>query len=62
MKEFNERYAALCVYLVCLQQKAEAGQHVEPEEYTRLMTECNDAQNYVILGDPAVKMRADELQ
>lgn len=62
MKEFNERFAALCVYLVCLQQKMEAGEHIEPEEYTQLLTECNDAQNYVILGDPAVKLRVDQLQ
>lgn len=62
MKEFNERYAALCVYLVCVQQKAEAGQHMEPEEYAKLLTECNDAKNYIILGDPAVKLRVAELQ
>ncbi len=62
MKEFKDRYAALCVYLVCVQQKMEAGQHMYPEEYHRLLTECNDAQNYVILGDPAVKLRVDELQ
>ncbi len=62
MKEFKDRYAALCVYLVCVQQKLEAGQHMEPEEYARLVTECSDAQNYVILGDPAVKLRIGELQ
>ena len=61
-KEFKERYAALCVYLVCMQQKQEAGQHVEPEEHAQLLTECNDAQNYVVLGDPAVKLRVDEPQ
>ncbi len=61
MKEFNERYAALCVYVVCMQQKMEAGEHVEPEEYAQLLTECSDAQNYVILGDPAVSLRVDAL-
>jgi len=62
MKEFNERAAALCVYLVCVQQKGEAGQHMEPAEYQQLLTECSDAQNYIILGDPAVKIRIDELE
>ena len=62
IQEFNERYAALCVYLVCMQHKVEAGEHVEPEEQARLMTECSDAQNYVVLGDPAVKLRVHDLQ
>jgi hypothetical protein len=62
MKEFKERYAALCVYLVCAQEKAEGGLHMEPDEYATLLTECNDAQNYVIVGDPAVKLRVDQLR
>jgi hypothetical protein len=39
----------------------EAGEHIDAEAYAEILTECEDAQNYIILGDPAVSLRVAEL-
>ena len=62
IREFRDRYATLCVYAMCVNQKAEAGEHIDAEAYAQILTECEDAQNYIILGDPAVSLRVTELQ
>jgi hypothetical protein len=61
IREFRDRYATLCVYAMCVQQKMEAGEHIDAEAYAEILTECEDAQNYIILGDPAVSLRVAEL-
>ena len=62
IREFRDRYATLCVYAMCVNQKIEAGEHIDAEAYAQILTECEDAQNYIILGDPAVALRIADLQ
>jgi Peptidase family C25 len=59
MKDFNEKYAALSTSLTGLVESIERSGKIVPDaELARLWTERNDAQNYVVLGDPAVRVRA----
>ena len=58
MKDFNERYAALSTSLSDLLERIGFSGLVVPDtELARLWTERNDAQNYVVLGDPAAAAR-----
>ena len=58
LKDFNERYAALSTSLSDLLERIGFSGLVVPDtELARLWTERNDAQNYVVLGDPAAAAR-----
>ncbi len=60
MKDFNERYAALSTSMSdILERVGFAGFVVSDAELARLWTQRNDAQNYVVLGDPAAAVRTD---
>jgi hypothetical protein len=57
MKDFNEKYAALSNSMLQVLDEIERGGKVVPDaELARLWTERNDAQNYVVLGDPASRL------
>jgi hypothetical protein len=57
-KDFNERYAALSASLSdVLERIGFAGLVVADDELARLWTERNDAQNYIVLGDPAATVK-----
>jgi hypothetical protein len=57
LKDLNERYATLSTGLAAtLESIDRAGKIVPDDTLARLWTERNDAQNYVLLGDPAVKL------
>lgn len=60
-KDFNERYAVLSVDLSSLLEEIGNGAQVPDQELAQAWIERNDAQNYVILGDPAVRLRAEAL-
>jgi hypothetical protein len=57
MKDFNERYAALSAGLSDVLSDISNGRTVPDADLARLWTERNDAQNYILLGDPAVTSR-----
>ena len=57
MKDFNERYAALSANLADILEDIGHGRVVPDADLARLWTERNDAQNYILLGDPAVTSR-----
>src|SRR5205823_5562176 len=57
MTDFNERYAALSTDLANLQWQVSVGATIPDEELVPRWIERNDAQNYVVLGDPAVALR-----
>lgn len=61
MKDFNERYAALATSLSSLLEEASFGATVSDFELVSSWAERNDAEGYVVLGDPAVQMRVDDL-
>lgn len=57
MKDFDERYAALSASIASVLESIGFGRIVPDAELARLWTERNDAQSYVVLGDPAATLR-----
>jgi hypothetical protein len=61
MKDFNERYAALSTSLIGLLEDISFGAQISDQELATNWIERNDAEGYVIIGDPAVKLRVKDL-
>lgn len=61
MKDFNERYAALSTNLSDLQEKMGFGLQVPDAVLASTWIERNDAEGYVVLGDPAVRLRVKDM-
>ncbi|MEJ2735089.1 MAG: hypothetical protein P8189_16245 [Anaerolineae bacterium] len=60
-KDFNERYAALSTNLSGLLEEISFGAQIGDDELARTWTERNDAQNYAVVGDPAVRLRVGDM-
>jgi len=60
-RNFSERYAVLSSELLSILDETSPGPKPPPQEIAATWAERNDAQNYVLLGDPAVRLRADLL-
>ncbi|MBN9519825.1 hypothetical protein J0H58_15090 [bacterium] len=60
-KSFSERYAVLSAELLGFFDDSTAVVKPAAAELAACWTERNDAQNYVLLGDPAVRLRPDLL-
>lgn len=56
MEVFNQRYAELATRLTQALDGERYGRGVDPRELIRLWTAHNDARNYVVVGDPAVRV------
>jgi hypothetical protein len=61
MKDFNERYASLSTTLAGMLEDIEFGAAVDGEQLVRAWVERNDAEGYLLIGDPAVAIRRDVL-
>ncbi len=61
MKDFNERYATLSTSLANLLEQVSFGAQVPDLDLVTAWTERNDAEGYVVLGDPAVRLRPETL-
>jgi len=57
MKDFGERHGALSAHLSDVLQDLHHGRAVPDGRIAALWTERSDAQNYILLGDPAVTSR-----
>jgi len=57
MKDFNEKYAALSANVSTVLEQVGNGKQIPDAELAQLWTERNDAQNYVVLGDPAAAVK-----
>jgi hypothetical protein len=61
VQEFNDKCAVASVSLTNLLAHASAGQAVDDVQLLTTWAERNDAEGYVVVGDPAVRLRADKL-
>jgi hypothetical protein len=63
MTDFNQRYAVLAAELLANQDNTKSDAHIEDtEEMVWKWIECADAQNFVVLGDPAAHVRVNDLR
>jgi hypothetical protein len=62
VKDFNEKYASLTVTLTGLLQQAGFGIKIPDAVLVSKWVERNDAEGYVVMGDPAVSLRVDDLK
>ena len=60
-KNFSERYAVLSTALASALDENSKEAKLPPQEVAATWVERNDAQNYVLLGDPAARLRTDLL-
>ncbi len=56
MEDFNARYADLSTEVADRIERLKLGESVRPDELAWLWTAASDARNYVVLGDPAVRL------
>jgi len=61
VKDFNERFAALSTNLSDLQDKINLTYRIPESTLVSTWLERNDAEGYVVLGDPAVRLRVKDL-
>ena len=61
MRDFNERYASLSTGLASMLEEAGYGRPVSSFELASAWIGRNDAEGYVVLGDPAIKLRVGDL-
>jgi hypothetical protein len=57
MKDFNEKYAQLSANISHILEQIGFGKLIPDKKLAQLWTERNDAQNYVVLGDPAATLK-----
>jgi hypothetical protein len=62
LKDFNERYAALSTSLSAKLQQAGWGNPVDENALAANWIQRNDAEGYILIGDPAVKLRSNDLK
>ncbi len=62
VKGFNEKYATLSADLVNTIQEIRNGEQISDEKLTNDWIERNDAEGYVVIGDPAVRLREADLK
>jgi hypothetical protein len=60
-KDFSDKYAALSAELLSQLDETQPGAKPSDSDLAWTWIERNDAQNYVMLGDPAVRVRVDQL-
>jgi hypothetical protein len=61
MRDFNERYASLSTALATMLEEMNYGRPVSTFELASAWIGRNDAEGYVVLGDPAIKLRVNDL-
>lgn len=61
LKEFNEKFAAHSASLTNVLRDVNGGAVVEDRQLVDLWLERNDSEGYVLMGDPAVRLRKDDL-
>ncbi len=62
LKDFNERFAVQSANLTTEIDKANGGKPVPDRQLAQLWLERNDAEGYLLFGDPGACLRKDKLQ
>lgn len=63
IQDFNMRYAALSIQISSLiEERLSYHKNVPDDQIAYVWLQRNDAEGYIVLGDPAVRLRADELR
>ena len=62
IRTFNERYAALSTNLASLLEQKEFGMLVSDAELVLKWRDRNDAESYILFGDPGVRIRVETLR
>jgi hypothetical protein len=62
VKDINERFASLSVNLKDLLERKSFGETISDQELSSAWIECNDSEGYIIVGDPAVRLRVNDLK
>jgi hypothetical protein len=62
VKGFNEKYATLSTDLLTTIDDIKRGEVISDEKVTNDWIERNDAEGYVVIGDPAVHLRESDLK
>jgi hypothetical protein len=60
-KDFSDRFTTASAQLNLLNDPSFPGARPPASELAAIWIECNDARNYVLLGDPAARLRVDLL-
>jgi hypothetical protein len=61
LKDFSTRYAALSTSLASLLEGVGFGDPIPDTQLVQVWIERNDAQNYVVIGDPATRLRVEAM-
>jgi hypothetical protein len=61
VKDLNMRYAAYSVNIASLVQRKSFGENIPDQEMVSAWIKRNDAEGYIIVGDPAVRLRVGDL-
>jgi len=62
IQDFNYRYADLSIQVSSIvEDKIYYHKNVPDEKLAVAWVQRNDAEGYIVLGDPAVRLRSDEL-
>ncbi len=62
VRDFRQRFAALSTALAEALERIGFGAAVVEDDLAALWVQRNDARNYAVLGDPAVRLRVDDLR
>jgi Peptidase family C25 len=62
MQDFSLKYASLAAQLLDMTDDTRPDTRPSDAELARIWMERNDAQNYVVLGDPATRLRVDGMK
>jgi hypothetical protein len=60
-RDFSEKYAVLSGHLLQMLDRTQGGAPPADAELATSWIERNDAQNYILLGDPAVRLAVDKM-